>query len=141
MNNPLRTPEDYELYIYSLLEYYPHLKQSTLTFMRTGASIARVSGELIFEENFRLVVRERLIFDRLPISLDSYSYEIWRFDEKIAWYDPQPHPDDPSLRATFPHHKHIPPDIRHHRVPAPELSFTEPNLSFLIREIEEFLQS
>ena len=36
----------------------------------------------------------------------------------------------------FPHHKHVPPDIKHHRVPAPDLSFTRPNLPFLIKEIE-----
>ncbi len=35
--------------------------------------------------------------------------------------------------------KHIPPDIKHHRIPAPELSFTQPNLPFLIREIEGLL--
>jgi hypothetical protein len=28
------------------------------------------------------------------------------------------------------------PDIKHHRIPAPELSFTRPNLPFLIGEIE-----
>jgi hypothetical protein len=38
-----------------------------------------------------------------------------------------------------PHHKHIPPDIKNHRLPAPELSFTRPNLPFLIREIEQML--
>jgi len=37
------------------------------------------------------------------------------------------------------HHKHIPPDIKHHRVPAPGLSFSSPNLSFLITEIETTL--
>ena len=41
-----------------------------------------------------------------------------------------------SLADQFPHHKHIPPDIKHHRVPAPGLNFTEPNLPFLIREME-----
>ena len=35
-----------------------------------------------------------------------------------------------------PHHKHIPPNIKHHRIPAPNLSFTCPNLPFLIEEIE-----
>jgi hypothetical protein len=44
------------------------------------------------------------------------------------------------LASTHPHHKHLPPDIKHHRVPAPGLSFTEPNLPFLIREIEEMLE-
>ncbi len=37
---------------------------------------------------------------------------------------------------THPHHKHILPDIKHHRIPAPDLSFTRPNLPFLIQEIE-----
>ncbi len=36
----------------------------------------------------------------------------------------------------LPHHKHIPPDIKHHRIPAPGLSFQQPNLPFLIEEIE-----
>ena len=40
---------------------------------------------------------------------------------------------------THPHHKHLPPDIKHHRIPAPGLSFTAPNLSFLIEEIETSL--
>jgi len=33
----------------------------------------------------------------------------------------------------------IPPNIRHHRVPAPDLSFTRPNLPFLIAEVERSL--
>jgi hypothetical protein len=40
-----------------------------------------------------------------------------------------------------PHHKHIPRDIRHHRVPAPQLSFTQPSLPFLIQEIEQLLET
>jgi hypothetical protein len=71
-------------------------------------------------------------------------YETWR--RRKAAYDQQvktqgvddfPHPDDPSLASTFPHHKHQPPDIRHHRVPAPELSFSTPNLPFLLRTLAE----
>lgn len=42
-----------------------------------------------------------------------------------------------TLTFAHPHHKHIPPDIKHHRIPAPEMSFTQPNLPVLIREIEE----
>ena len=38
--------------------------------------------------------------------------------------------------ASEPRHKHIPPNIKHHRIPAPDLSFAAPNLPFLIREIE-----
>ena len=58
------------------------------------------------------------------------------FEEKLFWYDCQPHPAEPALQATHPHHKHIPPDIKHHRIPAPGLSFTQPNLPFIIAEIE-----
>ena len=38
--------------------------------------------------------------------------------------------------SAHPHHKHVRPDIKHHRVPAPGLSFQAPNLPFLIREVE-----
>jgi len=52
------------------------------------------------------------------------------------WYDPTPHPNNPSLAFYHPHHKHVPPDIKHNRIPAPGLSFDRPNLPFLIREME-----
>jgi hypothetical protein len=48
----------------------------------------------------------------------------------------QPHPSDPTLASTDPHHKHVPPDIKRHRIPAPALSFTSPNLPVLIDEVE-----
>jgi len=51
---------------------------------------------------------------------------------KLYWYDSWPHLNDPALASTHPHHKHVPPDIKHNRVPAPALSFAEPNLPFLI---------
>lgn len=44
-------------------------------------------------------------------------------------------PADPLLASTFPHHKHVHPDIKHHRVPAPGIGFTLTNLPFLIEEI------
>lgn len=46
---------------------------------------------------------------------------------------------DSTLAPTHPHHKHAPPDIKHNRVLAPGLSFTEANLPFLIEEIEQEL--
>ena len=48
-----------------------------------------------------------------------------------------PYPNDLTLATTDPHHKHIPPDIKHHRVSAPHLSFTRPNLPVLIQEVEQ----
>jgi hypothetical protein len=140
MSNPLRTAEDYELFLYTLVEDYPTVRHSTLTFVRRGASFARVSGELSFDHGLRLVVRERLIFDRLPVTIDWYGYEVWRGEEQLYWYDPQPHPNDPALQSSYPHHKHLPPNIKQSRIPAPRMSFTRSNLPELIREIEELIE-
>jgi hypothetical protein len=139
MTNPLRTPADYELFIYSLRRQFPVVRRSTVRFVRRGTTLARVVGELYFEKNVRLVVRERILYHRLPAVIDEYGYEVWQGDEKLYWYDPQPHPDDPALQSTYPHHKHVPPNMKHNRVPAPEMSFTQPNLPALIREIEATL--
>lgn len=139
MSNPLRTPADYESFIYSLCEQFPVARRSTVHFIRRGTTLARVVGELYFDKDVRLVVRERILYHRLPAVIDEYGYEVWQGDEKLYWYDPQPHPDDPTLQSTHPHHKHIPPDLKHHRVPAPEMSFTQPNLPALIQEIEATL--
>ena len=105
MTNPLRTAEDYELFIYTLPENFPAVRRSTIAFVRRGVSLARVAGELHFEHHFRVVVRERVLFNRLPVTLDWYGYEIWCGEEKLAWYDPQPHPNNPELQSTHPHHK------------------------------------
>ncbi len=119
MTNPLRTPEDYELFVYTLAEQFPAIRRSTLIFVRYGATLARVAGEIYFDDAIRLIIRERLTFDRLPMVIDGYGYEAWQADEKLYWYDPQPHPNDPALQVMHPHHKHVPPDIKHHRLPAP----------------------
>lgn len=89
MNNPLSTPEDYELLLYTLTETFPSVLHCTLTFVRKGASLARVAGELYSNHNIHLVVRERIVY---------------------------------------------------HRIPAPKMSFTRPNLTELIREIESLLK-
>ena len=140
MNHPLRTPEDYELFLYTLTEQFPSVRKSTVTLVRRGATLARVTGELHFDHGHRLVVRERIVYDRLPALLDSYGYEVWRGEEQLYWYDSQPHPDEPRLQATHPHQKHISPDIKHHRIPAPAMHFSRPNLPALIREIEELIK-
>jgi hypothetical protein len=49
----------------------------------------------------------------------------------------------PSSSSFLPYkdrHKHIPPDIKHHRIPAPNMSFTRPNLPALIQEVEELIR-
>jgi len=140
VNNPLCIPRDYELFLYTITEQFPSVKRSTVTFVRRGATLARVAGELSFELDIRLVVRERILYRRLPAVMDWYGYEVWRGEAKLYWYDSQPHPNDPSLHSTHPHHKHIPPDIKHNRIPAPDMSFTRPNLPTLIAEIEALIE-
>ncbi len=81
------------------------------------------------------------MYHRLPVVIDWYGYEVWHANKKLYWYDSQPHPNDPTLQSTHPHHKHIPPDIKQNRIPAPEMSFNQPNLSALIHEIEALVES
>ncbi len=140
MSNPLRTPEDYELFLYTLTERFPAIRRSTMRFIRQGSSLARVVGELYFDQDIRLVVRERVLYHRLPMVIDWYGYEVWQGAEKLYWYDSQPHPNEPLLQSNHPHHKHIPPDVKHHRIPAMEMSFVQPNLPTLIQEVEGLIE-
>ena len=95
-----------------------------------------------------LVVAEALNFAAGRGWMTRYGYEVWQRGRKLWWYDPQPHPDDPTLASTHPHHKHVDPDlsadseqnIKHNRIPAPGLSFDMPNLPFLIEEIQRALR-
>jgi hypothetical protein len=139
MNNPLRTPDDYELFVYTIPGKYPKIIRSTVSFIRIGMTLARLAGEIEFETGYRLVIRERLVYTRLPAVIDWYGYEVWKGAEKLYWYDSQPHPDDMSLQSTYPHHKHIHPGIKHHRMPAPGMSFVAPNLPILITEVIELI--
>ena len=139
MNDPLRTPEDYELFLYTIAELFSSVRRSTLTFVRRGTSLARVAGELYFDHDIRVIVRERLVYSRLPAVIDWYGYEVWRGAEKLFSYDPQPHASDISLQSTHPHHKHIPPGIKHNRIPAPNISFTRPNRPEIIQEVDALI--
>jgi hypothetical protein len=57
--------------------------------------------------------------------------------EILRWYDPQPHPGVSALAATFPHHLHEPPDIKHNRKPAQGIRFDQLNLPTLIADCME----
>jgi len=133
----LATIADYEVFVYGLRDTFSSILSSTLRIVRTGPAAGRVIGTLTFPNDIRLDVAELVDFDAGRLEILQYAYVVWQSDERLYWYDSQPHPNDPALAETDPHHKHIPPDIKHHRIPAPELSFTEPNLPFLIREIEQ----
>ena len=133
--NPFQSLSDYETYIYQLTSQFAVIQRSTLVLIRRGATVAVLSGELNFDRGIRLNIRERLTFERSPGTIREYGYEVWQNDKLLYWYDSQPHPGDASLASTHPHHKHIPPDIKHHRIPAMGLSFEQPNLPFLVQEI------
>jgi hypothetical protein len=93
-----------------------------------------LEGEVFFLQGIRLRLREELDFEAALIT--AYGYEVYRGDERLFWYDDFPHPNEAALASTFPHHKHMPPDIRNHRIPAPGMSFALPNLPRLVQEIE-----
>ena len=126
----------YEGLVYSIQALSPHIESSSLVLQRRGKLNCWLVGVVHFSNGVRLEVAESLDFIAESF-LRHYSYAVFCGDEKLYWYNSQAHPNDPVLQSTHPHHKHIPPDIKHHRIPAPNLSFSEPNLPFLIREIEE----
>lgn len=137
--NPFLSLREYEQFVYTLQQQYPAVLSSTLTVARRGRGLATLTGELHFTKGFRLVIAEILTWDTGTLLIQHYSYEVWCAGDKHYWYDPQPHPDQPALAATHPHHKHVPPDIKHHRIPAPGLRFNGPNLPLLIEEVEQLL--
>jgi hypothetical protein len=130
--------EEYCLLIANLPEQFPSIRSSTLTAYRIGPFAAEVEGQLTFGSGYTLRVWELLDLSRGTIR--GYSYELDHASERVWWYDPTEHPEDTSLRSSYPHHKHTLPDIKHHRIPAPELSFTRPNLPALIEEVEPLLK-
>ena len=88
-----------------------------------------------FRNGLRLQVIEVIDF-AVRENLD-YSYTVYKGQNKIAWYDPQPHPEDSKLVETFPHHKHLLPNIKKNRKPAHGISSHHLNLTTLIEKIEK----
>lgn len=155
MLEPFSSPSAYAEFIHNLPERYPVIQHSTLVYIPSGAVFGRVEGILFFVTSLVLCIQEYLNFELGVI--EGYGYEVSRpkrlseistfpstslyckasypDKEKLYWYDSFPHPNHPSLASTHPHHKHVHPDIKHNRIPAPGLSFTVPNLPFLIEEL------
>jgi hypothetical protein len=112
----------------------PSVSRSTVAVWSDSPYTGIAEGEVFLSNGVRLRIREELDFDARLIT--AYGYEAYRGEDRLFWYDDFPHPNDPALASTFPHHKHVPPDIRHHRIPAPAMSFTRPNLSAVLEEAE-----
>lgn len=154
MANPLSSPVDYQAFVYDLPNRYASIERSSLVYILLGAGVGKVTGMILFPGNAILCVQEflnfelsviegygyevsraRLTADQLPPA-DEYCRATYPEKEKLYWYDSFPHPNDHTLASTHPHHKHVPPDIKHNRIPAHDLTFTATNLPFLIAEIE-----
>jgi len=125
----------YEHFLYTLVAAFPEIEKSTLHFITTSATAGVVKGTLSFRNGFELHVVE--VIDFAAEEILDYSYTVFRGEEKVQWYDPQPHVEDASLAENFPHHMHEHPDIRHNRKPAPTICFKEANLPILIEMIEK----
>jgi hypothetical protein len=133
--NPLGSLADYGYFVAEIMSR-PSILRSTIRVWSSSPFTGTAEGEAIFANGIRLRMREELDFADSLIT--SYGYEVYLGAERLYWYDDFPHPEDPSLASTFPHHKHVPPDIRRNRIPAPNLRFTDPNLIAIIEEIESF---
>ena len=114
----------------------PGVIRSTVTVWSVSPYTGVAEGEVFFANGLKLRMREELDFDEHLIA--SYVYEVYQGNEKLYWYDDFPHPNDPTLTSTHPHHKHVPPNIKRNRIPAPGLSFQKPNLPFILEEVETF---
>ncbi|MCU1265958.1 MAG: hypothetical protein JWM21_2276 [Acidobacteria bacterium] len=132
--HPLKSLSEYSHFVAELLSQ-PNVQSSTVAVWSDSPYTSVAEGEVLFINGLRLRMREEVDLDAGLIV--SYGYEVYRGEERLYWYDDFPHPNDPTLASTQPHHKHVPPDIKHNRIPAPIMSFTRPNLPALIHEIEE----
>jgi hypothetical protein len=122
----------YEHLLYTLPQQYPEVSSSSLHLFTTSAAVGLVKGSVQFHNGLELRVYEMI--DLSDGEILTYSYDVLRGEELVRWYDPQPHPNDPDLASTYPHHLHTPPDIKHNRQPAPGITFTASNLTTLIED-------
>jgi hypothetical protein len=124
---PLASLEEYSQLIAELVDH-PSVLRSTLAVWSVSPYTGVAEGEVVFHGGFKLRVLEELDF--AAASITAYSYELYYHAEKRYWYDDFPHPHDPDLAATHPHHKHVPPDIKHHRVPSLQRSYRSPSPTY-----------
>ncbi|MBU4185046.1 MAG: DUF6516 family protein [Desulfobacteraceae bacterium] len=137
-DNPLKSLANYSRFVADLLDR-PSVVRSTVMVWSDSPYTGTAEGEVLFSNGFSLRMREELDFETGLIA--SYGYEVYNRGERLYWYDDFPHPNDQTLASTFPHHKHVPPNIKHNRVPAREISFSRPNLSELVREVEGLVKA
>ncbi len=118
------------LFIHFLI--HSEIQSSTLHLYTNSAATCFVRGSIWFQNGLEIRVFEYL--DLSDGELLDYSYTVFHDEERIRWYDPQPHLENPDLQSTFPHHFHEPPNIKRNRKPAYGISFDSLNLPTLIAD-------
>ena len=137
MSNALNTYGDYARLVFSLLADRGTIESHTIAVYTASQTIGITRGHILFHSGHVLRVFEQVDF--VAHRIVRYFYELRYEGEQLWWYDSMPHPDVQELQSSHPHHKHVPPEIKRNRVPAPEMSFTHPNLPRLIQEVEALL--
>jgi hypothetical protein len=137
MSNVLNTYGEYAKFIFYLLADRPKIESHTIAVYTKSQTIGITRGRIFFRSGYVLRVFEQVDF--VVHRIVKYFYELTFEGEPLWWYDSMPHPDVEELQSTHPHHKHIPPDIKHHRVTTTDVSFIRPNLPVLIEEIENLI--
>jgi len=137
MSEALKSLEAYSQYVANLVGQFGVLR-STVTVWSISKYVGIAEGEFFISDGYRLRIREEIDFAEGLIA--SYGYEVYLGNERLYWYDDFPHPNDPTLAETYPHHKHVPPNIKRNRIPAPMIRFDRPNLIVLLEEIETIRQ-
>lgn len=138
MSSELNTYSAYAQLIFFLLANRSSVESHTVAVYTTSQTIGITRGHVVFRSGHMLRVFEQIDF--VAHRILRYFYELTCEGKLLWWYDSMPHPDVVDLQSTHPHHKHVPPDIKHHRVIAPDLSFTQPNLPVLIQEVEDLIE-
>ena len=137
MSDTLNTYGDYARLIFFLLADRATIESHTVAVYTTGQTIGITRGHVVFRSGHVLRVFEQVDF--VTHRIVKYFYELTYEGGPLWWYDSMPHPAVSELQSTHPHHKHIPPDIKHHRVAAAEMSFSRPNIPVLIDEVENLI--
>lgn len=135
MSAPLEDIASYSAFIYALRERHSFVTESKLTLAPIGATLAKLEGRIECQGGIHVEVWELVDFAMHRIR--NYSYEVYRGGEKVCWYDAWEHPEIPALASTFPHHKHLPPDLRNNRVPAAGIRFDSPNLDVVLEDVRQ----
>ena len=99
MSAPLDGIANYSAFVYALAERHPFVKASTLVLAPIGTTLAKLEGQITCRNGIRVEVWELVDFAAQQIR--SYSYEVYKEDEQVCWYDAWAHPEIPALASTF----------------------------------------